>query len=44
MQDRCNALLSRDYKIGIINNSFCSSYPLEIILMGDLDYDVRDVS
>lgn len=34
IQDRVNALFSRDYKTSLIPNQFCPSYPLEIVLPG----------
>lgn len=36
-QDRCLAMMSRDYMVSLIPNTFCRTYPNDIILLGNLN-------
>eukprot|EP00029_Vermamoeba_vermiformis_P007859 TRINITY_DN3516_c0_g1_i1.p1 TRINITY_DN3516_c0_g1~~TRINITY_DN3516_c0_g1_i1.p1 ORF type:complete len:1015 (+),score=192.09 TRINITY_DN3516_c0_g1_i1:82-3126(+) len=37
IQDRCNALFSKDYIIHLIENNHCHTYPPEIVFLGSHD-------
>ena len=36
-QDRCLAMMSRDYMVSVIPNTFCRTYPNDIVLLGNLN-------
>ena len=42
--DRCTAMMSRDYLVHLVPNTFCVTYPKDLILLGHMSFDDGDLT